>query len=524
MHDAHNTRLSVELSQVFSAQDPNFRSVSQRASGLLWCVMADSSTVRKGSGKGPGSLGKGFGKGIMPGAPWSSLSTVAQMPQPGMQSMVYGFSMYAAGYAPAAWAHPAASWTNGMHTAPWAATATTSSLFDGRLTACAICLEDFAHGNLAARLGCRHCFHKSCYDSLVVRAQPGSTPECPICRGAEPLVTTFTYRGPDTYDEAQRNFVAATEALDEVREQLIEVRTRLDSALLRNGDLQDALDMTQAELLSSRRSYRMSKEELWDLEDEHRAVTDKLRATYAAHAEQGRQQRLRAILAQVGGKAGRLAADPTVSLCTVAYSLVAQRRRMSNLLLQATRSTRALVTAEEGHASAVAGLKKTIAAMKEERAVDRREQATLRKRVREAEASARQEGASKDALIERLTAQQDGAAQKIEALDKKLAQLDRKAARSKEKADKLYWAKEDVQNALGSMTARRDEAVEQLARQLRASTPSCSVCMEEAAGGLMVLLPCGHACVCKSCGISLEECPMCRSTIEDRASIFICYE
>ena len=173
MHDAH----SVELSQVFSAQEPSFRSVSQRVSGRLWCVMADSSTLRKGSGKGPSSLGKGFGKGIMPGAPWGSLSTLAQMPHPGMQSMVYGFSMYAAGYAPGAWAHPAASWPNGMHTVPWASSAgagpaTTSSLFDGCLTACAICLEDFAHGHLDARLGCRHCFHKSCYDSLVVRVQP----------------------------------------------------------------------------------------------------------------------------------------------------------------------------------------------------------------------------------------------------------------------------------------------------------------------------------------------------------------
>jgi hypothetical protein len=409
-----------------------------------------------------------------------------------------------------------------MHTVPWASSAgagpaTTSSLFDGCLTACAICLEDFAHGHLAARLGCRHCFHKSCYDSLVVRVQPGSAPECPICRGAEPLVTTFTYRGPDTFDEAQQNFVAATEALDEAREKLTDVHARLDSALLGNADLQDALDMTQVELLGSQRSYRLSKEELWDLEDEHRAVKGKLRATYAAHAEQGRLQHLRAILAQVGGKAGRLATDPAMSLCTVAYSLVAQRRRMSKLLLsQGARSTRALVAAEEGHGSVVAGLKKTIAAMRE----DRREQATLHKRVREAEASARQESASKDALIERLTAQQDVAVQQIEALHKKLTQVDRKAARSKEKADKLYWAKEDVQNALASMKAGRDEAIEQLGRQPR---PSCSICLE-VAGDLMVLLPCGHACVCKACGISLEECPMCRSIIEHTAPVFICSE
>jgi len=122
-----------------------------------------------------------------------------------------------------------------------------------------------------------------------------------MCRGAEPLITTFSYRGPGTFDEAQQNFVAATEALDCTREQLEEAQARLDSALLSNRDLHDALAMPQTELLGYQRSYRASREDVWELEDELNAVAAKLRATYAAHAEQGRLDRTRTVLVGMGG-------------------------------------------------------------------------------------------------------------------------------------------------------------------------------------------------------------------------------
>jgi hypothetical protein len=387
--------------------------------------------------------------------------------------------------------------------------------FDGAITSCVICMEDFAHGDLAARLGCRHCFHKSCYRSLLDvpvprRGASPAKPECPVCRGAEPIVATFTYRGPDTYDEAEKNFAAAAEALARAFE-------LLDEARARNVELQGAVEVTQAELLASQRSYRVSREEVWELEDELRAVVAKLRATYAAHAEQGRQQQLRAILGQVGGKVGRLARDPAVSLCTVAYSLVARLTKLSKLFRsQRARSDRALAAVEADQAAAVATLRKAVAAIK----VERDEEATLRKRAGEAEASARQESAGKDALVERLTGDQAVAAQRIEALHKQLDQAVRKVARSKEKSAKLFQEKADAHADLARTEAERNEAVKQLGRQRR---PCCSVCLNPEED-LLALLPCGHACVCRACEVAVDLCPLCRDTIAGTARVFLCSE
>jgi hypothetical protein len=92
------------------------------------------------------------------------------------------------------------SWEVGLATAAVAGPTTTASGFDGSLTPCGICRRDFARGDVAARVGCRHRFRKSCYASLLAalvprgRASAAKHPERPVCGGAEPPVATFTCR------------------------------------------------------------------------------------------------------------------------------------------------------------------------------------------------------------------------------------------------------------------------------------------------------------------------------------------
>ena len=129
--------------------------------------------------------------------------------------------------------------------------------------------------------------------------------------------------------------------------------------------------------MGSRLSYRMSSEIFWGL--------------MLRMCSKGRQQHLKTILAQAGGKAVRLAVEPAMIFWTVACSLVCQRNRMSTLLLSpGPFSTRVLLAAEEGHASAVAGFKKVTAEKKKEHLVGHREQAAHRKRMREGDAETRE--------------------------------------------------------------------------------------------------------------------------------------
>ena len=42
----------------------------------------------------------------------------------------------------------------------------------------------------------------------------------------------------------------------------------------------------------------------------------------------------------------------------------------------------------------------------------------------------------------------------------------------------------------------------------------CVVCLEKASA--IILIPCGHVCVCYNCSLPLTECPMCRTGIYDK--------
>ena len=46
----------------------------------------------------------------------------------------------------------------------------------------------------------------------------------------------------------------------------------------------------------------------------------------------------------------------------------------------------------------------------------------------------------------------------------------------------------------------------------------CVVCMD--ASLEVVLIPCGHMCVCESCSRQIVACPMCRMTVNDAVKVF----
>eukprot|EP00741_Cyanophora_paradoxa_P009807 tig00000147_g9500.t1 len=60
---------------------------------------------------------------------------------------------------------------------------------------------------------------------------------------------------------------------------------------------------------------------------------------------------------------------------------------------------------------------------------------------------------------------------------------------------------------------------EALKKARREADVSCRICCSNEIK--TVLLPCGHACVCRGCGAQCEKCPICRSLIESRHDIYV---
>ena len=50
----------------------------------------------------------------------------------------------------------------------------------------------------------------------------------------------------------------------------------------------------------------------------------------------------------------------------------------------------------------------------------------------------------------------------------------------------------------------------------------CLVCLREEAevSGWVMLMPCGHACVCRDCGAELQHCPKCRQAVQESRPVF----
>ena len=49
--------------------------------------------------------------------------------------------------------------------------------------------------------------------------------------------------------------------------------------------------------------------------------------------------------------------------------------------------------------------------------------------------------------------------------------------------------------------------------------PKCSICLENNCS--IVLIPCGHACVCHSCCSPLTNCPICRREVSSRQTLYL---
>lgn len=61
----------------------------------------------------------------------------------------------------------------------------------------------------------------------------------------------------------------------------------------------------------------------------------------------------------------------------------------------------------------------------------------------------------------------------------------------------------------------RDQVLPVVYKQLgltKRKREECSICLDGA--DLLVLAPCGHKCVCAACRALIQQCPICRKTIE----------
>eukprot|EP00297_Palpitomonas_bilix_P016781 CAMPEP_0113911372 /NCGR_PEP_ID=MMETSP0780_2-20120614/28164_1 /TAXON_ID=652834 /ORGANISM="Palpitomonas bilix" /LENGTH=115 /DNA_ID=CAMNT_0000907871 /DNA_START=206 /DNA_END=553 /DNA_ORIENTATION=+ /assembly_acc=CAM_ASM_000599 len=64
---------------------------------------------------------------------------------------------------------------------------------------------------------------------------------------------------------------------------------------------------------------------------------------------------------------------------------------------------------------------------------------------------------------------------------------------------------------------RRNELLEK-ERADEEERKMCKVCFANDA--CAVLLPCGHICVCEACALQLEDCPICKTPIEERKRVY----
>ena len=63
---------------------------------------------------------------------------------------------------------------------------------------------------------------------------------------------------------------------------------------------------------------------------------------------------------------------------------------------------------------------------------------------------------------------------------------------------------------------RRAERAEQHAG---VDVMSCAICF--GAHGLVVLTPCGHACICEGCAVGITQCPLCRSGVQANCRLYL---
>ena len=157
----------------------------------------------------------------------------------------------------------------------------------------------------------------SCYTGLAASSDSGGSAGQSVSGGTQEDVFALT----NALDDAK-------EALRDSRSDVRDCQRRLQTALASIEQLgEEVKDLRNYQL-----RYKLSEEELSDLEFENAMLRQKIRDIYQDHALKLHRQKAMEIFAQLGGKPGALALDPRASLCTLAYAAVAQNRKMGKLL------------------------------------------------------------------------------------------------------------------------------------------------------------------------------------------------
>ena len=82
----------------------------------------------------------------------------------------------------------------------------------GTDTSCSLCLQDFHHGEVVARVVCNHLFHSECWKEFQESGQ--SNLDCPNCRGPSRVEAVFRYIGNTTSHSARDSFTRARQRFD----------------------------------------------------------------------------------------------------------------------------------------------------------------------------------------------------------------------------------------------------------------------------------------------------------------------
>ena len=78
-----------------------------------------------------------------------------------------------------------------------------SVVYMGDQNQCAICQNEYSHGDELVRLICRHSFHQGCWSELSIRAMQDEDPSCPCCRGGGRVIAVYRHIGSDRFQDAE---------------------------------------------------------------------------------------------------------------------------------------------------------------------------------------------------------------------------------------------------------------------------------------------------------------------------------
>ena len=430
------------------------------------------------------------------------------------------------------------------------AAASTGSNYDGHVTTCAICISEFATNDLVARLGCRHVFHRTCYDLLLSKVKIGRTPQCPVCRGAEPVVATYRFKGRDGFDDildklmmAESDLLNCTLALDRACDESLDLKKNLECEMMNCEYLETLVERSKVALKTYQDLYRHSQEELCDLELVHKELQQKHQQTYKDAANKRNLAQVRAILSEAGGKCHRLAQNRNVGLCTLAHAAVAQNRKLGKLLSKVAgeakeakeEDARLFIKQNAAKNDTIASLKKKLADSKEAQIelnkvldVEKKELSELKIFVKDRESQVSKQIKTHEDSIALLTKQLDKSIQKGKTLEQNLQRCKKKGQRSKDLTVSMYNEIASLKEQLlakecqNAVLASRNAVLEGEIVSLEKKIPQCAICM--ASSEMVCFTPCGHAAACVACSQKVAECPICRANYTEQFPIYFASE